>query len=181
MSTDLSKYNNHNYQPGGSFKRGMWYVVNRLFFKSSWFPPSLFKNNLLKLFGSKIGKGVIIKPRVNIKYPWFLEIGDHSWIGENVWIDNVGMVSIGANVCISQGALLLGGNHDFTKSTFDLIVSSIVIEDGVWIGAQSVVCGGVTCRSNAVLAVGSVASSDLELNGIYRGNPAVKIKDRIFK
>ena len=38
--------------------------------------------------------------------PWRLSIGDYSWIGEDVWIDNLAMVKIGKNVCVSQGAYL---------------------------------------------------------------------------
>jgi putative colanic acid biosynthesis acetyltransferase WcaF len=88
------------------------------------------------------------------------------------------MVKIGDNVCISQGAMLLCGNHDYKKPTFDLITGPITLEEGVWIGAKSTVCPGVTCRSHAVLSVGSVASKDLDPYGIYRGNPAVKERER---
>ena len=61
--------------------------------KRSWFPISGFKRFLLRLFGAKIGKGVVIKPCVNIKYPWKLRIGNYVWIGENVWIDNLDTVT----------------------------------------------------------------------------------------
>ena len=132
-------------------------------------------------FGAKIGKGVFIKPSVNIKYPWNLTIGDDTWIGEGVWIDNLGKVSIGSNVCISQDSMLMCGNHNYKKSAFNLMVGGITIEDGVWVGAKCLVCPGVTLHSHAVLAVGSVASTDLETYSIYRGNPAVKIKDRIIE
>jgi putative colanic acid biosynthesis acetyltransferase WcaF len=100
------------------------------------------------------------------------------WIGENVWIDNLGKVTIGNNVCISQGALLLCGNHNYKKSTFDLIVGEIHLEEGVWVGAKSVVCPGVTLKSHAILTVGSVATTSLESYTINQGNPAVKIRER---
>lgn len=177
-TTDLSKFNNDWYNPGASFiKRGLWHCFNACFFTSR-FPSSGFKKFLLKLFGAKVGKGVVIKPGVNIKSPWLLKIGNYSWIGENAWIDNLVSVSIGSNCCISQGAMLLTGNHDYTKPTFDLVAKPIVLEDGAWIGAKAVVCPGVTCKSHAVLTVGSVASADLEAYGIYRGNPAVLTKQR---
>ena len=178
QKTDLSKYNNSWYKPGSKLKRGCWYLFNVIFFKSYYFPFSGLKIFLLRLFGAKIGKGVCIKPGVNVKYPWFLEIGNHVWIGENVWIDNLGKVAIGSNVCLSQGCLLLSGNHDYTKAGFDLIVKEILLEDGVWIGAEAVVCGGVICRQHSVLAVKSVASKDLDAFGLYRGNPAVKAGNR---
>jgi putative colanic acid biosynthesis acetyltransferase WcaF len=178
QKTNLAAYNNSWYQPGSLVKRALWYVTSAIFFRNSLFPFSSFKVFLLRLFGARVGKKVRVKPCVTIKYPWFLVIGNNSWIGENVWIDNLGMVTIGNNVCLSQGCLLLSGNHDYNKATFDLIVKGIVLEDGVWIGAKSIVAGGVVCRDHSVLGAGSVASKELEPYSVYRGNPAVKVKDR---
>lgn len=174
--TDLSKYDNSWYNPGGNtLKRILWYFTNLLVIKNHWNPVSSLRVLALRLFGAKIGRGVVIKPGVSVKYPWMLEIGDYSWIGEDVWIDNLAQVSIGANCCISQGAMLLCGNHNYKLETFDLMVKSIIIEDGAWIGAQSTVCPGVMVKKEAVLAVGSIATSVLESSTIYQGNPA-KIK-----
>jgi len=180
MSTNLSTYNNNWYKPGNPVKRFCWYWVNTVFFKTGLFPFYGLKTFLLRLFGARVGTGVLIKPFVNIKYPWLLILGDHIWVGEHVWIDNLDKVTIGDHVCLSQGAFLLTGNHNYTKPGFDLMVKPILIEDGVWIGAKAVVCPGVTCGVHSVLAVGSVATSNLASNSIYSGNPAIKIKDRIF-
>ncbi|KQS26895.1 putative colanic acid biosynthesis acetyltransferase [Dyadobacter sp. Leaf189] len=176
--TDLSKYDNSWYKPGNVVKQILWYFTGRLFLNTHLPYPSSFKNWLLKLFGAKIGKGVVIKPKVSIKYPWFLSIGDNTWVGENVWIDNLTMVTIESNACLSQGCMLLTGNHDYTKSQFDLIVKPITLEKGVWIGAKATVCPGVTAGSHAVLTVNSVATANLEANGIYQGNPAKYVKTR---
>lgn len=133
------------------------------------------------MFGAKVGKGVVIKQRVLIKFPWFLEIGDHVWIGERSWIENQAIVKIGNNCCISQGGMLLTGNHNYKKSTFDLVIGAITLEEGVWIGAHAIVCPGVTCKSHSVLSVNSVATSDMEAYTIYQGNPAKKIRDRVIE
>lgn len=179
--TDLSKYNNDWYMTGGSLlKNACWYFVNAVFIHSA-FPFSSFKVFLLRLFGASIGTSVTIKPNVTIKYPWHLTIGNHVWIGEQVWIDNLSRVTIKNNCCVSQGAMLLCGNHDYSKTSFDLIVKDITLEEGVWIGAKSIVCPGVSIGSNTVLTVNSVATSNLEPWGIYQGNPAVKIKERVIK
>lgn len=179
--TDLSTFNNSWYKPGASFlKRGLWYCFNNLFFVSR-FPFSGFKVFLLRVFGANVGKKVVIKPGVNIKSPWLLSVGDYAWIGENVWIDNLVKVSIGSNACISQGAMLLTGNHNYKKSTFDLITGEIKLEDGVWIGAKAVVCPGVICASHTLLTVASVATENLQAYGIYQGNPAVKVRERVIK
>ena len=178
MKTDLSKYNNNWYSPGNRIKRSLWYVVNILFFKNAYNASSGLKIFWLRTFGAKVGKSVVIKPSVNIKYPWKLTIGNQCWIGEAVWIDNLDEVIIKDNVCISQGAFLICGNHNYKSEAFDLIVKPITLEHGAWIGAKSVVGPGVTVANHAVLSLGSVASSNLEAYGIYRGNPAQKIKTR---
>ena len=87
-------------------------------------------------------------------------------------------VIIGKNVCISQGALLLTGNHDYSKPSFDLITKEIRLEDGVWIGAKSIVPPGIICKSHSVLSVNSVATKNLESYTIYQGNPAEIIRER---
>ena len=163
------------------FKQFIWYFTNVLFFINPLNPGSGIKKALLRLFGAKIGKGVVLKPSINIKYPWKLSIGDFSWIGEKVWIDNLGQVDIGKNVCISQGAMLLTGNHDYKKQGFDLMVGKIILEDGVWIGAESLVCPGVVCATHAVLAAKSVATQDLSAYQIYQGNPAHIVKERVIQ
>ena len=181
MKTDLSKYNTNHYSSGNIFAKIFWYFTNILVFKSSFFTSYSIKSIVLKIFGAKIGKNVIIKPKVNIKYPWKLQLGDYVWIGEGTWIDNLDTVIIGNHCCISQGALLICGNHDYTKTTFDLVVKRIVLEDGVWIGAKSVVCPGVVARTHAILTAGSTISKDMQAYSIYRGNPAEKVKSRDIK
>ena len=179
LKTDLSQFKNNWYKPGrNAFTRTLWYFINTIVFQSYLFPFYAIKIILLRAFGASIGRGVFIKPAVNIKYPWLLTIGNNVWIGENAWIDNLVSVKIGNNVCISQGAMLLTGNHNYKRVDFDLMVGTIVLEEGAWIGAKSIVCPGVICKSHAILSVGSVASSDLESFSIYQGIPAVKVRNR---
>ncbi len=130
MKSELSKYNNSHYFPGSKLKIIVWFLVNMCFFKSNFPFPSFLKKILLEIFGAKVGKGVVFKNNINIKYPWMLSIGSHVWIGENVWIDNLCQVIIEDNVCISQGAMLLTGNRDCKISTFALGLGEIVLEEG---------------------------------------------------
>ncbi len=182
MKVQLANYNNSWYQIGApSWKRLLWHFVSAFFFENSFFPVVAPKVFILRCFGAKIGKGVMLKPRLHIKYPWHVTIGEYAWIGEGVWIDSLTTVSIGANACISQGVYLLTGNHHYNSPVFELMIKPIVLEEGVWIGAQSVVCPGVTCKSHAMLVVGSVASANLDAYGIYRGNPAVWVKQRVIQ
>jgi len=182
-TTRLDTYSNGWYKKqvgASSLKQAAWYFTNVLFFNNGLFPFSSFKVFWLKAFGAKMGKGVNIKPSVNIKYPWKLFVGDYCWIGEKVWIDNLADVRIGAHTCLSQGAMLLTGNHDFTKQGFDLVVKEITLGEGVWIGAQALVCPGVEAGSHAVLAACSVATKNLEAYTVYQGNPAVAVKERVI-
>jgi len=180
QQTDLSIYNNYPFNPGGNaFSRLLWHYVNAVIFKTGLLPVSSIKVFLLRLFGAKIGTNVMIKPCVNIKYPWNLTVGNNTWIGENVWIDSLVIITIGSNVCLSQGAVLITGSHNYKKPSFDLVTGSIILEDGVWIGALAVVNQGITVASHAVLTTGSVATKNLEAYSIYQGNPAVKIRPRV--
>ena len=177
-STQLRKFNNVWFDRGRSrFTKSLWLLLSCLLVRSQ-VPGSLHRRALLRAFGARIGRRVTVKPGVHVKFPWRLEIGDDSWIGENVWIDNLASVKIGRNCCISQGAYICTGSHDWTSATFDLVVKPVVIEDQAWIAAQSSVGPGVTVREGAVLSMKSLATADLAAWSIYQGVPAKPIKAR---
>jgi putative colanic acid biosynthesis acetyltransferase WcaF len=167
-----------------SFSRGrpkiieaIWILASALLIASS-VAGSAHRRLVLRLFGARIGSRVAIKPRVRIKFPWRLEVGDDSWIGEDVWIDNLEAVYIGSNVCLSQGAYICTGNHDWGSPTFDLIVKPVRVENCAWIAAKATITPGVTIGEGSVLSMGSVATSDLEPWGIYQGVPAKRVNQR---
>lgn len=176
---DLSTFDGSSFDKGAGFaKAALWYITNALFVRASWNPIMGIKVRLLRLFGAKIGKGLVLKNNVIIKSPWNLTVGNNCWIGENAWIDNLDKVTIGNNVCISQGALLITGNHDYTKSSMPYRNAPIVVKDGAWIGANATVTAGVKVAENSVLTVGSVVTKSTESNMIYQGNPAKAIRER---
>jgi putative colanic acid biosynthesis acetyltransferase WcaF len=156
----------------------IWYLFSAIVFESSLFPIYRLKNGVLKLFGAKMGSGLVIKPKVYIKYPWLLEIGNDVWIGEGVRIDNLALVKLGSNVCVSQNAFLLTGNHNYRSAAFELMTGPITIEDEVWVGASSVVCPNTVLSKGTIITVGSVVSGTTSANRVYRGNPAIDIKPR---
>lgn len=177
--TDLSAFTTGDYQPGGGKLRILaWSLINYFILNSALPWPGSLKVRLLRMFGAAIGQGLVLKTRVRVKYPWRLRVGDHCWIGEDVWIDNLEDVAIGSHVCLSQGAMLLTGNHDYKRTDFPYRLGRIDLQDGVWIGARSIVCPGVTCGSHAILTVHSVATRDLDPWLIYTGNPAVPVRKR---
>jgi len=156
----------------------IWYLFSAIVFESSLFPIYRLKNGVLKLFGAKMGSGLVIKPKVYIKYPWLLEIGNDVWIGEGVRIDNLALVKLGSNVCVSQNVFLLTGNHNYRSAAFELMTGPITIEDEVWVGASSVVCPNTVLSQGTIITVGSVISGTTNANRVYRGNPAIDIKPR---
>lgn len=181
-NVDLSLFSVGNYDKGASpLKIILWYFVNAFFIRCSLNVVGGIKKAFFKIFGAKIGTGFVVKNEVTIKSPWYFKAGDNVWLGEKCWIDNLAKVELGNNVCISQGALLLTGNHDYKRRDFPYKNGEIRIEDGAWIGAKAIVCAGVTVHSHAVLTAGSIATKDLDAYGIYQGNPAVKIRERCIK
>jgi len=176
---DLSMYSNLEFDPGrGVLVRFVWYFVSLLVFESGWVPTSRPKRWLLRLFGARIGQGLVIKPHVRIKYPWRLQTGDHCWIGQEAWIDNLAEVCLGSHVCLSQRAYVCTGGHDYQKSTFDLTTKPVSIENGAWVGAASLVMGGVRIGANSLVAAGSIVTGDVQPATIVAGIPARTIGRR---
>lgn len=175
----LDAYHKGVYDLGKTrFIQILWYFLGSPVVRSSFLPFSILKVFALRLFGASVGNGVRVKPGVRVKFPWRLEVGDYSWIGEGVWIDNLANVSIGSHVCISQEAYLCTGDHDWSSESFDLRTLPITIEDHVWIGARVNVAPGTTVKSGAVITLGSVAKGEIETWGIYSGNPAQQVRKR---
>lgn len=175
----LDKYSVGHYTPGAPYlKQLLWYFLGQPLLRSYWLPVSGLKVKLLQLFGAKIGKGVRVKPGVTIKFPWRIVIGNYVWLGEQVWLDNVIDIHIDDHVCISQGAYLGTGNHDWQDPNFALKLSAIHLESRCWIGAKAVVGPGVTIGHGAVLCLGSIAGQSLAPMTIYAGNPARPVKTR---
>jgi acetyltransferase-like isoleucine patch superfamily enzyme len=121
--------NFREFDPRKSLVRGrpkwfeaFWHIIKCLFFLSPLPWPSAFKCCLLRLFGAEVGSGVVIKPRVNIHFPWKLSIGDYSWIGEEVFILNFEQCTIGAHCCISQRAFLCESNFDSLQQELKLVL-----------------------------------------------------------
>lgn len=182
-SVDLSRYKNPPWHDKGRgfVTRALWHCVNALFLQNPLNPSSGIKVRLLRLFGARIGRGVLLKPGINVKSPWLLEIGDHSWIGERAWLDTFFPITIGSHVCISQDAYLCTGNHDWSDTAFGLLDGSLVIEDGAWVGARATILPGAHIASHAVVAGGAVLSKPTEPYAVYAGNPAVLVRQRVLK
>jgi putative colanic acid biosynthesis acetyltransferase WcaF len=181
-TAQLKRYDNSWFHPGGSLlKRAAWFFIGQPILRSSWIPSSALRVRLLRLFGARIGSGVVIKPSVDVKYPWHLVVGDDCWIGEHAWIDNLTTVRVESNVCISQGVYICTGNHDWTDPAFGLMIAPVQLLEGSWAGAKSSLMPGSTLSRGAIAAAGAVIVGTVPEFEIYRGNPAVFFKRRVVK
>jgi putative colanic acid biosynthesis acetyltransferase WcaF len=156
----------------------LWYLAKCVFFLPPWPWPSALRRQVLRCFGARIGRGVVIKPRVNVHLPWKLVVGEFTWIGEEVFILNFEPVTIGAHCCLSQRAFLCTGNHDYRQPEMPYRNQPITLEDGAWVGAQVFVAPGVTLGTDAVIAAGSIVTKNQPPGMVCAGNPCVAIKRR---
>ncbi len=173
------------FDPARGLERGrarwveaLWYLCKCAFFLSPLPWPGAVKRFLLRRFGARVGVGVVIKPRVNIHFPWKLTLGDHCWLGEECWLLDFEPIEIGAHACVSQRAFLCGGNHDFRRPDFAYRNGPIRVGAGAWVGAQVFVAPGVTIGDEAVVTAGSVVTKDLPPARICSGNPCIPGKAR---
>jgi len=158
----LASFSSRDFDRGATrVKEAAWLFLSGVFVES-WLPGSGWRCWLLRRFGATLGERVTIKPRVRVKFPWRLSIKNDVWIGEAVWIDNLGDVSIGHDVCISQGAYLCTGSHNWDKETFDLIVRPIEISSHSWIGAMARLAPGTRVGEGAIVGMGAFVSGELE-------------------
>ncbi|MFC4097740.1 LbetaH domain-containing protein [Euzebyella saccharophila] len=162
----------------GKLKELCWYLTKVIFFLSALPYPNGLKSKILRLFGAQVGKGVVIKPRVNIHFPWKLEIGNYVWIGEEAFLLNFEKLTIGNNVCISQRSFLCGGNHDYRNPAMPYRNGPITLKDGCWIGACCFIGPNVTIGIDTVITVGSVIVSDQDENGVHTRPILTKTKLR---
>ena len=165
------------WERGSLLRRSCWVLVGRPLL-ACFLPGTGWRQQLLRFFGAKVGCGGRIKPRFHVTSPWMLSIGDHCWLGEGVWIDNLAYVAIGDQVCLSQGAYLCTGNHDYRRDTFDLRLGEITIESQAWIAAKAVLAPGTHVGEAAVVGLGAVANGVIPAGAIVRGNPAVVVGQR---
>lgn len=155
-----------------------WYLCKCALFLTPLPVPSWLKRMALRTFGARIGRGVIIKPRVNIHFPWKLAIGAHTWLGEEVFLLNFEPITIGDHCCISQRAFLCTGNHDYREPAMPYRNQSITIQDGAWVGAQVFVSPGVTIGSESVIAAGSIVTRSQPSAVVCSGNPCAVVRNR---
>lgn len=157
----LAGFTGAGYDKGrGILWQALWVATSSLAVERTWCPAKL-RIIILRLFGAEIGRGVNIRQHVRVHWPWKLRVADDVWIGVDAWLLNLEPITIGSNVCISQGVFLCTGSHDHRSPTFEFDNAPIVIEDGVWVAARATVLRGVTIRKGALIGATALVSKDV--------------------
>lgn len=156
-----------------------WTIVEFLIITNPLQISSRLRIRVLKFFGANVGSGAIIRPRVRIKYPWKLSIGNDCWIGEGVWIHNQDFVTIESDVVLSQESFITTGSHN-TSIDMSLETSPVIVKQGAWITSRSMILKGVIIGRNAIITPNSVCHKSIPDNAVYGGNPIKFIKNRII-
>lgn len=158
--------------------RILWAIVGGIFFRYSPRPLHSWRIFLLRCFGAKVGKGVLIFPLVKVWAPWNLELRYECVIANRVNLYSQGKITIGCQAIISQGTHICAGTHDYNKSDFPLITSPILIDDQAWIAAEAFIHPGVTIGKGAVVGARSVVTKDMPEWMVCAGHPCKPIKPR---
>jgi putative colanic acid biosynthesis acetyltransferase WcaF len=155
-----------------------WYATKVLFFLSAWPWPTAIKSKLLRAFGSEVGVGLVIRPRVNIHFPWKLKIGDHCWIGERTEILNMANVTLEDHATLSHDVFLAAAGHDSSSASMAYKNRPIRIGRSAWVTTRAFIGPGVTVGEGAAIGAGAVVLQDVEPNSVMVGNPAVPVAIR---
>ena len=143
-----------------------WGVVELLLVSNPLQISSRIRRAALVAFGARIGKGVLLRPRLRVRFPWKLSIGDRSWIGEDVWLHNQDQLTIGSDAVISQGTFVTTGSHAVRRD-MALITSPVSIGDGAWVTARCIILGGSRIGVSAVITPGSVVNGAVPDGAVY--------------
>lgn len=167
-----------NFRGRSSLLVQLWWITDFFCFKLS--PQIMYgwRRFLLRLFGAKIGKGVIIRPSVIITYPWKVSIGDYCWLGDNVELYSLGEIVIGSNVVISQKSYLCTGSHNYKREEFPIYAKPITVEDECWVATDVFIAPGIKIGKGAVIGARSSVFKDIEPGTVNMGNPSKKISNR---
>lgn len=157
----------------------LWHFFGRYFFKLLIGPFNGPRVAWLRLFGAKIGQGNSISQRTILVYPAALTLGNSNSIDDYVYINDTTI--IGDNCQVSSFVKFVSGGHDVRSRSFDYQRKPITICNSVFIGANSVIMGGVEIGSFAAIGANSFVLHEIKENTIAYGSPCQEHSERIPK
>ena len=166
----------------------LWWIVTHLVNLASTlladdFLSCRLRASLLKLLGVRTGarttvRGVTFLPGKRLKGGTVL-IGTKTFINRGCRFDPGALITIGNNVAVGHGVTFVGAGHEiaeFGQRHGPVQGLPIVISDGVWIGANATILGGVTIGRGAVVGAGAVVTKDVPPDVFVAGVPAKMIR-----
>jgi acetyltransferase-like isoleucine patch superfamily enzyme len=113
----------------------------------------------------------------------YIHLEERANLGFNCEIFAADEVRVGKDVMLAAYAYLVGGDHmhdrlDVPISRQGRIGLPIRIGDGSWLGAHSVVAGGVTVGEQAIIGAGAVVLENVPAFHVAAGVPAKTVRDR---
>jgi putative colanic acid biosynthesis acetyltransferase WcaF len=156
----------------------LWQLVQATLFGLSPQPLYGWRRALLRLFGAKIGRKVLLRPTARVTFPWKVEIGDCSWIGDHAELYSLDWISIGRHAVVSQRSYLCTASHDMDDLAFGYITAPITIGDQAWIASDVFVAPGVTVGRGAVVGTRSTVFDDIPSEFVAYGQPARAVRKR---
>lgn len=133
----------------------------------------------------EIGEHTEIQANVILMtYGGSIRIGNESSINPNTIIYGHGGTTIGNNVLIAGGCMIIPANHNFASKDIPigkqgLTTKGITIGNDVWIGHGCSILDGVTIGQGAIVAAGSVVNKNVDEYAVVAGVPCKIIKYRI--
>jgi len=156
----------------------VWWLVQATLFALSPQVCNGWRRWILRCFGAKVGREVVVRPSARITYPWRVSIGDYAWVGDDVVLYSLGPIRIGAHAVISQKSYLCAGTHRYDDPSFPIMGAAIDIGDEAWIAADVFIAPGITVGRGAVVGARSSVFSDLPERMVCHGHPARPIRPR---
>jgi putative colanic acid biosynthesis acetyltransferase WcaF len=150
----------------------LWQFVQATLFGLSPQPFYGWRRGLLRIFGAKIGRSVLVRSTARFTYPWKVEVGDFSWIGDHVEIYSLDKISVGRHAVVSQRSYLCAGSHDMNDVAFAYVTAPITVGDQAWIASDVFVAPGVTIGRGAVVGARSTVFDDIPPETVAFGEPA---------
>ena len=152
-------------------------IVEWLFFRVFWLWGRI---RLASKIRSR-GLGCVCHWSTEIKYPENIFLGNHVVIGKSVTLGAKAHINLGNHVRLSKGVVVETAYLDFSEDKlppYSHLAKPITLEDGVWVGANTIILAGVTIGKGAVVAAGSVVTKDVADGVVVGGVPARIIKHR---
>jgi putative colanic acid biosynthesis acetyltransferase WcaF len=179
---DLRRYDQSHFDRGRpGWLVLLWWLLQAIVFPLT--PHSIHapRRKLLQLFGAQIGRGVVIRPTARFTYPWKVQIGDYSWVGDDVVFYSLDEIRVGSHCVISQKSYLCTGSHDHQDPRFRLITAPITIGNGAWIATDCFVAPGVQIGANSVIGARSSVFSNIPAQKVCWGSPCTPRYDRTMQ